>query len=55
MKTTTPVGREPSSFGIGKLVLALVLAIMFFLLGHSMVHHRFFQGGREHWNGSVGQ
>lgn len=42
MKTATPSGREPSAFGIGKLLLALVLAVLFLLLGHSMVRHRFF-------------
>jgi hypothetical protein len=52
---TTPPGREPPSFGIGKFVFVFVLAIIFFLLGQSMVRHRFFQGGRDHRNGSVGQ
>jgi hypothetical protein len=36
--------RKPS-FGIGQLLLAVILAILFFLLGQSMVHHRFFRGG----------
>lgn len=51
---TPPAGREPS-FGIGKLLFAVFLAVLFLLLGHSMVQHRFFQGGRVHRNGSVGQ
>ncbi|MGA7694894.1 MAG: hypothetical protein WCA76_07680 [Candidatus Sulfotelmatobacter sp.] len=48
-------GRRPPSFGVREFVFALLLAILFFLLGHSMVHHRFFEGGRFHRNGSVGQ
>lgn len=45
----------PSSFGIGKLLFAVVLAVVFFLLGQSMVHHNFHRGERVHRNGSVGQ
>jgi hypothetical protein len=55
MKTTSPAGREPPSFGIGRFLFVVVLAAVFFLLGQSMVRHRFFQGGRVHRNGSVGQ
>jgi hypothetical protein len=29
--------------------------VILLLLGQSMVRHRFFQGGRYHQNGSVGQ
>ncbi len=54
MKTPPPAGREPPSFGIGQLVFVLVLLVMLLLLGQSMVRHRFFQGGREHRNGSIG-
>jgi hypothetical protein len=32
-----------------------VLFVLILLLGLSMVHHRFFQGQREHSNGSLGQ
>jgi len=38
--------------------MTLFLAVLFlllFLLGRSMVEHRFFRGGREHNNGSIGQ
>jgi hypothetical protein len=35
-------------------MLALFVGLLL-LLGLSMVHHRFFQGGRVHQNGSVGQ
>jgi hypothetical protein len=52
---TTPKGREPPSFGIGQLLFIVLLTVVFLLLGHSMVRHRFFQGGRVHRNGSVGQ
>jgi hypothetical protein len=31
------------------------LAVILFLLGQSMVRHRFFEGGRFHRNGSIGQ
>jgi hypothetical protein len=55
MNTPTPDGREPPSFGIGRFLFVAVLAVILFLLGQSMVRHRFFQGGREHWNGSIGQ
>lgn len=55
MKTTSPAGPEPPSFGIGRFLFVVVLAAAFFLLGQSMVRHRFFQGGREHRNGSIGQ
>jgi hypothetical protein len=52
---TLPPEQEPPSFGIAKLLFAVFLAVLFLLLGHSMVQHRFFQGGRVHRNGSVGQ
>lgn len=55
MKTTAPAGRNSAWFGIGRLLFIVVLAVIFFLLGQSMVRHRFFQGGRQHWDGSVGQ
>ncbi len=52
---TNPAGGEPPSFGMGRFLFVIALAIIFFLLGHSMVRHRFHEGGRRHWNGSVGQ
>lgn len=55
MNAPTPAGQEPPSFGIGQFVFAIVLLVMLILLGQSMVRHRFFQGGREHRNGSIGQ
>jgi hypothetical protein len=53
--TPTTAGRQPPSFGIGTLVAVVVLAVILFLLGQSMVRHRFFEGGRNHPDGSVGQ
>ena len=55
LKTTDPTGRKPPSFGIGQFLFVVVLAVILFLLGQSMVRHRFFEGGRFHRNGSVGQ
>ena len=55
LNATDPSGQKPPSFGIGQFLLIVVLAVILFLLGHSMVRHRFFQGGRVHRNGSVGQ
>jgi predicted Na+-dependent transporter len=55
LNTSPPAGRRPPSFGIEKFLFAIFLAVIFFLLGHSMVRHRFFEGGRFHRNGSVGQ
>lgn len=53
--TSPPAGGTPPSFGMGSFLFLAVLAFLFFLLGQSMVHHRFFQGGRVHRNGSIGQ
>jgi len=50
-----PEGRKPPSFGTREFLFAVFLAIIFFLLGHTMVRHRFFQGQRVHRNGSIGQ
>ena len=52
MNTPTPAGREPP---FGQFVFVFVLVVILFLLGQSMVRHRFFQGGREHGNGPIGQ
>jgi hypothetical protein len=53
--TTVPAGQKPPSFGTGKFLFAVFLAVIFFLLAHSMVRHNFHQGQRMHRNGSVGQ
>jgi len=54
LKATDPAVRKPSSFRI-QLMLVVVLAVVFFLLGQSMVRHRYFGGQRVHRNGSIGQ
>jgi hypothetical protein len=53
--TTARIRRRQPSFGFGKFLFAVVLGVLFFLLGQSMVHHNFHQGQREHRNGSIGQ
>jgi hypothetical protein len=55
MKTRVPLGSNVPWLEIGRLVFIVVLTVLFFLLGQSMVRHRFFQGGRQQWNGSIGQ
>ena len=50
---TAPGGRKPPRFGIGSFVFIVVLAVIFFLLGQSMVRHRFFRGGRIDRNGAL--
>ena len=44
---TTAIAREKSpGFQIGQFLFLVGLAVAVFLLGLSMVHHRFVQGGR---------
>jgi hypothetical protein len=47
--------QRPPRVAIWKFVLTAVLFILLYLLAQSMVNHRFFQGQREHHNGSIGQ
>jgi len=37
-----PEGQKRPSFGIGQLLFVVVLAVILFLLGQTMVRHRFF-------------
>ena len=53
LNTPPPGGEKPPSFGIGKLLFALALVIIFFLLLQSMVHHRFFRGGWVNRHGTI--
>ena len=46
LHTPAPSGRKGPSFGIGSFLFAVVLAFIFFLLGQSMVRHRFCRGHR---------
>jgi hypothetical protein len=55
LNTPLPEEERPPSFGIGKLLFALALVIVFFLLLQSMAHHRFFRGGRVNRRGTVVQ
>ena len=41
----TPERRTSLRFRIGRFLFVVVLAVAVFLLGLSMVHHRFFRGG----------
>ncbi len=50
-----PEGEKPPSFGIGKFLFVVVLAVILFLLLQSMVHHRFFRGGRVNRKGTIVQ
>jgi hypothetical protein len=47
--------KKPLPPGIITTLFVIVFFLLVLLLGISMVHHRFFQGEREHRNGSVGQ
>ncbi len=48
-----PEGEKPPSFGIGKFLFVVLLAVIFLLLVNSMVHHRFFRGGRVNQHGTI--
>jgi hypothetical protein len=47
-KMRTPDERNPPSFGLDKLLFAILLTVLFFLLGQSMVRHGFHGGGRNY-------
>ena len=55
VKSSTCLEQERRRAGILRFLLVTVLFVLILLLGLSMVHHRFFQGQREHPNGSLGQ
>lgn len=55
MRTPLHSGRNSIGMELARILFILVMAALFFLLGQSMANHRFHQGGRRHWNGSVGQ
>lgn len=44
-KATSRLGGTLPWFKIGKFLFVIGLAVAMFLLGLSMVHHRFFRGG----------
>jgi len=51
----TARAEKPSSFGVGKLLFAVILAVILFLLCQSMVRHNFHQGQRIRRDFSTGQ
>jgi hypothetical protein len=53
LDTTAPEGRKSKWVGLGKFLFIVVLVVIFFLLGQSMVRHRFFRGGRRNQNSSI--
>jgi hypothetical protein len=55
LNTPNSEEQKPPSFGPREFLFVVILVVVFFLLGHSMVRHRFFRGGRVHRNGSLGQ
>ncbi len=57
-KDVSPAARPEQTrplSGIIKTLFVMIFVLLVFLLGLTMVHHRFFRGEREHQNGSVGQ
>jgi hypothetical protein len=54
-KKARRVAVEEFFIRFGKPLFVGVLIVLIFMLGEAMVQHRFFQGGRYHANGSVGQ
>ena len=50
---TAPGERRFMWSGIGKILFTAVLALLFFLLAHNMVRHRFFRGGWRNQHGSI--
>jgi hypothetical protein len=40
-------------YQFGRVIFLVVLFFMFYLLAHSMVEHRFFQGGWYNQNGTI--
>jgi hypothetical protein len=53
LDTRAPEERRSMRLGIGKFLFAVVLAVLFFLLAHDMVRHRFFRGGWRNQHGSI--
>ena len=49
-----PEQKRPMS-GVITTLFVTIFVLLVFLLGVSMVHHRFFRGQRVHQNGSIGQ
>jgi hypothetical protein len=52
---TPGAGGRPPWGQIWTTVFVALFIVLLFLLGRSMLDHRFFRGEREHQNGSIGQ
>jgi hypothetical protein len=50
-KQGSPEQQKPIWFRIGQFLFFVVLAVAFYLLALSMVHHRFFRGGEINQHG----
>jgi hypothetical protein len=55
LKPTDPKREKSPWFRVGQFLFLVALAIAFFLLGQSMVRHRFFQGSRMDRHGHIRQ
>lgn len=55
LNTATPERRESPWVRLAQFLLLVAFAVAVFLIGLSMVHHRFFQGGRMDPYGHVRQ
>ena len=53
LSTTDPPERKLTASGIGRFLLVVALVVIFFLLGQSMVRHRFFRGGWVNRHGTL--
>ena len=53
LDTTAREERRSMWLGIGEFLFIVVLALLFFLLAHSMVRYRFFRGGWRNQHGSI--
>lgn len=51
--STDPEENGPPWRGITSFLLVAVLVILIYLLGQSMVHHRFFRGGWMNQSGTL--
>jgi hypothetical protein len=53
LNKAVPPGRKSPWFEIGRVLSFVALAAALFLLGQSMVQHRFFRGGWINQNGTL--
>lgn len=55
LNTTIPERKKSSWIRVGQVMLLITFVVVIYLLGLSMVHHRFFRGGRVDQFGHVRQ